>query len=127
MHYMLNVACNLCRLELKSYRTVEGTPDVDLGVVGKTTVAGMDVEVIDPGDVRFFVCVGTKEKGIVFCCLFGLGKGGGWGGGRGATFGEPLALYPVDDNGGAVFAGVFCCFLQTRQAFFNLGVHTGVA
>ncbi|CAB1105895.1 unnamed protein product [Ectocarpus sp. CCAP 1310/34] len=35
-------------LELKSYRTVEGTPDVNLDVVGKTKVAGMDVEVIDP-------------------------------------------------------------------------------
>lgn len=40
-----------CRLELKSYRTVEGTPDVNLDVVGKTKVAGMDVEVIDPVEV----------------------------------------------------------------------------
>lgn len=50
-----------CRLELKSYRTVVGTPDVDLDVVGKTKVGGMDVEVIDPVEVRACarVCVGS--------------------------------------------------------------------
>lgn len=42
----------MCRLELSSYRTVEGTPDVDLDVVGTSKVAGMDVEVIDPVEVR---------------------------------------------------------------------------
>lgn len=42
----------VCRLELKSYRTIEGTPDVDLDVLGTTVVAGMDVEVIDPAEVR---------------------------------------------------------------------------
>lgn len=41
-----------CRLKLKSYRTVEGTPNVNLDVVGKTKVAGMEVEVIDPVEVR---------------------------------------------------------------------------
>ncbi|CAM9785077.1 unnamed protein product [Ascophyllum nodosum] len=35
-------------LELKSYRTVEGTPDVNLDVLGKTMIAGMVVEVVDP-------------------------------------------------------------------------------
>lgn len=41
------------RLKLKSYRTVEGTPEVNLDVLGKTMIAGMEVEVIDPVEVRF--------------------------------------------------------------------------
>ena len=33
---------------IESYKTVEGTADIDLSVEGKTEVAGMIVEVIDP-------------------------------------------------------------------------------
>lgn len=53
------------RLELRSYRTVEGSPDVDLDVVGKTKVAGMDVEVIDPVEV----CLASRGGCVVvFAC-----------------------------------------------------------
>lgn len=41
-------------MELKSYRTVKGTPDVNLDELGKTNVAGMDVEIIDPVEVRIY-------------------------------------------------------------------------
>lgn len=42
-----------------------GTPDVDLDVVGKTKVGDMDVEVIDPVEVRACVraCVCAREFG----------------------------------------------------------------
>lgn len=56
-------------MELKSYRTVEGTPDVDLDVVGKTKVAGMDVEVIDPVEVcerRVWVRVLSEQAAFHF-------------------------------------------------------------
>lgn len=52
----------LCRLKLKSYRTVIGTPDVDLDVVGKSKVGGMDVEVIDPVEVR--ACARARARAV---------------------------------------------------------------
>lgn len=47
------------RLELKSYRIVEGTPDVDLGVIGKRKIGEMEVEVIDPTEVTWW-CIGCS-------------------------------------------------------------------
>lgn len=41
---------------------VIGTPDVDLDVVGETNVAGMDVEVIDPVEVRACACLRRFER-----------------------------------------------------------------
>lgn len=48
---------NDCRLELTSYKILQGEPDVDLHAVGKTMVGGMEVEVIDPVEVSFMIFI----------------------------------------------------------------------
>lgn len=45
------------RMELKTYRIMRGTPDVDLGKLGKTFVGPTEVEVIDPVEVLYYTLV----------------------------------------------------------------------